>query len=825
MNWYKWAQKKTFDELIARLESDPRVGRDLIAWIKSLPRDKMGPAANMLMKNPSATQEELETALPKDRQLTPEQKSYIANFPLIQDWLKNILLRTNEKNNAEVFNTIKDQAARIRDWLDRTSLERIESIERRTGERPNTEPQEEARKIIQGMTLSEAIKQSEEWHRAQIAFEAGEYAPTKPGDIIKTYPNGWTWQRISRGVDVKIEGSKMKHCVGGYCDDVEDEKIDVFSLRDEKNRPLITAGMKVKDGSVQQMKGYNDTNVIDKYFSYIKDIIDINNVFINDGEAYIDGENMEKLGLHNISDPIDLSLPKNKKLVDVAHRKIIANGFPPQWALQWAEELLFAGNAPKEWFANLESFFKSNFIDRELRTWIDYILAAEASPKDIVQKINNIITEKAIDHIKNAPGIGFADRWFSNKIEKLMLSGNAPKEFFEIAHKEISETAIAPTWAESWAIKILNGPNPPQEWIDKIHYFMKKLPYHTPYWTNSWAKRIFSRPEGPPKDLEEAVIESVARNGTPPDYAHYWAISKLNSPNPPKGWINMINNFIKRDGTVPMFAQEWVRVKLATGNIPKEWEDKIITYTKENNAPPRFAVKWIEDSLESENPPKIIVDLINSFITSPAGVVPPFATRWVDFKLDLGDFPEEWMTKINEYIKIYGKPPQFAYNWAKRKLDSGRAPKEWIEDISKDILKGGLPSIFATDWIQKIFDSGKAPKELIEGVGRIIEKTGDVPDFAFNWASKILESGQAPKEWIEAINRSIAKTGNAPDFAESWARNILESGQAPKEWIEAIDRSIAQTGKIPYFAEKWARKMLESGQAPKKWTEAINREK
>ncbi len=722
MNWYKWAQKKTFDELIARLESDPRVSRDLVAWIKSLPRDKMGPAANMLMKNPSATQEELERALPKDRQLTPQQKSYIANFPLIQDWLKNILLRTSEKNNAEVFNTIKDKAARIRDWLDRTSLERIEAIERRTGKKPNTEPQEEARKIIQGMTLSEAINQSEEWHREQAALGAGEYAPTKPEDIVKTYSNGWTWQRISRGVDARIEGNKMNHCVGNYCDDVEDEKIDVFSLRDEKNRPLITAGMNVKDGSVQQMKGYNDTNVTDKYLSYIKDIIDINNVFMNDGEEYLHGDNMEKLGLHNISDPIDFSLPKNKRFIDIAHRKIIANGFPPKWALPWAEEILFAGNAPKEWFTNLASSFKSdienNVKNKELRIWVDYVLAGKSSPISVVQKIADLIIEEASERIKSASPWSYSDRWILDKIERMMLDGDVPEEFFELAHKQISETGIAPTWAESWAIKILNGPNPPQEWINKISYFMKKLPNSIPSWTNSWTGRLFSRPEGPPKDFEEAVIESVAKNGTPPDYAYYWAISKLNSPNPPKGWINIINNFIKRDGIVPMFAQEWVRVKLATGNIPKEWEDKIITYTKENNAPPKFAAKWIADSLESENPPKIIVDLINSFITSPAGVVPPFAARWIDMKLDSGDFPEEWMIKINEYIKTYGKPPQFAHNWASKILNSGQAPKEWIETINRSIAK-----------------------------------TGDVPDFAFTWARKILNSGQAPKEWIEAINR------------------------------------------------------------------------
>ena len=330
MNWYKAAQSKSLEELLQSLESNPGVDRSTLAWLKALESKEKGLAINTLTKNPSASIGEMQGLFPKVVPLTTEQERLVRTYPLIGEWMRGIMEGLPEKKRVMAFNTLREKAAGIRDWIDRT------------GER------------LQGRTLENAVKETEKWHSESISLEQGEYLPTKPEDIIISYQNKYTWQRISRGTDAKIEGQKMKHCVGNYCADVDEGKIDLYSLRDENNSPLITAGFKHKGAVVVQMKGPENADPREKYQTHITDILDNLGTVYNDGERYLSNYNLK-----NFADLKPDDIEKSTLLQKIVNNQIAREGGPPDFAYNWVKTKLESGAAPKEWEARISRDRKS----------------------------------------------------------------------------------------------------------------------------------------------------------------------------------------------------------------------------------------------------------------------------------------------------------------------------------------------------------------------------------------------------------------------------------------------------------------------------------
>lgn len=60
------------------------------------------------------------------------------------------------------------------------------------------------------------------------------------GDIEHSYPDGWTVQRLITPKQLKEEGDRMGHCVGGYAGAVQEGRSLIYSLRDHHNEPHAT---------------------------------------------------------------------------------------------------------------------------------------------------------------------------------------------------------------------------------------------------------------------------------------------------------------------------------------------------------------------------------------------------------------------------------------------------------------------------------------------------------------------------------------------------------------------------------------------------------
>ena len=447
MNWYKAAQSKSLEELLQSLDSNPGVDRKTLAWLKALESKEKGSAINTLTKNPRASIEEMQGLFPKVVPLTTEQERLVRTYSLIGEWMRGIMERLSGKKREMAFFILRDKAAGIRDWIDRT------------GER------------LQGRTLENAVKETEKWHSETISLEKGEYLPTKPEDIIISYQNKYTWQRISRGTDAKIEGQKTQTCVGNYCNDVDEGKIDVYSLRDENNSPLVTAGFKHKGTVVVQMKGAENEDPSETLKNYISDILKELGTVYNDGERYLSNN----YNLKNFEDLNADDIEKSILLQKIVNNQIAREGYPPPFAKDWAKKMLESGTAPKEWEEAISRLIaETGYPPPFAKDWAKKMLESGTAPKEWEAAISR--------HILT---YGYPTEFAQDWVKKMLESGTAPKEWEAAISRHITVKGYPPEFAQDWVKKMLDSGKAPKEWEAGISNHISRYG-HTPGWALDW---------------------------------------------------------------------------------------------------------------------------------------------------------------------------------------------------------------------------------------------------------------------------------------------------------------------------------------------------
>lgn len=118
------------------------------------------------------------------------------------------------------------------------------------------------------MNWQSVFNLSEDWHeelKRGIKY-TGEY---KHKEVVYEFDNGFTIVDVDTEHDLETEGDLMGHCVGGYCDDVAEGIMTIYSLRDKRNKPHAT--IEVTDsGFVEQIKGKGNDAPAEKYRGMIR---------------------------------------------------------------------------------------------------------------------------------------------------------------------------------------------------------------------------------------------------------------------------------------------------------------------------------------------------------------------------------------------------------------------------------------------------------------------------------------------------------------------------------------------------------------------------
>ena len=116
-----------------------------------------------------------------------------------------------------------------------------------------------------------------QWHDT-LKFKEDPTGDYENKDVVYKFDNGFTIVDVNTEKDLEIEGEKMGHCVGSYCDNVAAGQVTIYSLRDARNKPHATIevtptlplGRSRSRGRVDQIKGKGNAAPVEKYRPMIK---------------------------------------------------------------------------------------------------------------------------------------------------------------------------------------------------------------------------------------------------------------------------------------------------------------------------------------------------------------------------------------------------------------------------------------------------------------------------------------------------------------------------------------------------------------------------
>lgn len=145
------------------------------------------------------------------------------------------------------------------------------------------------------LSYNEALQASRTWHDSfkQQNQEQKEYQNIQE---VYSFDNGYTIVKVPPE-DLEAEGDMMGHCVGGYCDEVKNNKIEIYSLRDPNKKPHVTIEVRELRGGwddkevikeVEQIKGKENKIPIGKYSEMIRDFLKNTDWEYSETEDFID---------------------------------------------------------------------------------------------------------------------------------------------------------------------------------------------------------------------------------------------------------------------------------------------------------------------------------------------------------------------------------------------------------------------------------------------------------------------------------------------------------------------------------------------------------
>lgn len=257
MSWnlvYPWNYKfADLAEYLQQLGTSP----DVTQWVNSQPDPNF--YVGLLKQNPGMSIDEL-AAIPlrqRKRQIKQKEQPYppedmqFVKAKRYQEPFRTWVLIQMRKLRAQDPNLVGHHLRdfdQIQDWVDRNGIE------------------------ITSYSFSQAMQMQEAWHKTMAGQGEGlMFEPTKPEAVVFSPQewNGWSVQKVTSENDLLAEGNMMDHCVGDYCEEVQNESVYVYSLRDAENEPHVTIGIN-KEGGIFQLQGHGNSEPKPEYKAMIK---------------------------------------------------------------------------------------------------------------------------------------------------------------------------------------------------------------------------------------------------------------------------------------------------------------------------------------------------------------------------------------------------------------------------------------------------------------------------------------------------------------------------------------------------------------------------
>jgi hypothetical protein len=491
MNWYKKAS--SYQEV---LEKRP----DLLSFLSGISPAIKGFIIAQLIKYPNTPKQELEKLVQEKSQvqqkkLSLESQKLLENykahplFKYVEKWLNK-----SEKTYFSFFSNIQ-QINHIRDFVEMESREN-----------------QKLREQILDIEPSDLLNKANEWTNKvqgekedQERINKLEYFPIdslKGASLDMKFQDGKYIVKLKSSADCVIEGKLMNHCVGNYGKDVEEGKIDVYSLRDQQNKPLVTIGIQYEE-VVVQLKGERDIDP-SEYKEYIKLWLQHHNEI-----QYYSDEPYAKNG-YNLKDLLKIDIEKSEKWKKKINNIIEQGKVIPSFAYYYCTNILESGKAPESWLNGISKF---------------------------------------IEIYGNAPS--FAENYCKNILE----SGKAPESWLNAISKYVEKYGGPSSFAYNYCTKILESGKAPESWLNAINKYVEEY-REAPYFARNYCKNILESGKAPESWLN-GISKFVEKYGNSPYFAYDYCKNILESGKAPESWLNAISKVIEKDGYAPSFARNW----------------------------------------------------------------------------------------------------------------------------------------------------------------------------------------------------------------------------------------------------------------------------
>jgi len=237
------------------------VAPDVVQWVSYIDDSQiMGLYTNELRKNPNLTIEQLQSLNVEPSQgaeSTSRELERMETYkPSVEFWRWGLVqFRKSRKGPPQQFSwgldydymdapvVMDNTMSAIFDWYRATTPE------------------------IASYSWEQAVAATNDWHRAKAEEGAGrEYDGTQ--ETLYS-ANGWSVVTVTSENDLKVEGHKMNHCVGSYCDDNVNLGSKILSLRGPDNEPHATIEVEA-NGGVKQIQGHSNSVPKDQYKDFLR---------------------------------------------------------------------------------------------------------------------------------------------------------------------------------------------------------------------------------------------------------------------------------------------------------------------------------------------------------------------------------------------------------------------------------------------------------------------------------------------------------------------------------------------------------------------------
>lgn len=127
---------------------------------------------------------------------------------------------------------------------------------------------------IMNHTFGDFLPKYEQWNAQQRKRDPNS------GQIVHSFPNGWTMRRLQNKDEAYDEGEVMQNCVPKFAPSVENGGVHIFSLRDPKNNPHVNVLMQPgsdghwSNGYVRDIRGKQNDRPTDEYRDMVRSWFD-----------------------------------------------------------------------------------------------------------------------------------------------------------------------------------------------------------------------------------------------------------------------------------------------------------------------------------------------------------------------------------------------------------------------------------------------------------------------------------------------------------------------------------------------------------------------